>query len=108
MIRRPPRSTLFPYTTLFRSRRSLVCPAPRGPPPLAPRGRDRVVYERGVRLRAAVGRLQHRLEPAAAKTQPRHLRARTGEVGPTAGRPRGVAHDPERAPGGVQQGPPGG
>src|SRR3712207_7518823 len=26
MIRRPPRSTLFPYTTLFRSRRS--CPAP--------------------------------------------------------------------------------
>src|SRR5436189_4687662 len=26
MIRRPPRSTLFPYTTLFRSRR----PAPRG------------------------------------------------------------------------------
>src|SRR5438477_4120074 len=25
MIRRPPRSTLFPYTTLFRSRSSLVC-----------------------------------------------------------------------------------
>src|SRR3712207_9423059 len=24
MIRRPPRSTLFPYTTLFRSRRSVV------------------------------------------------------------------------------------
>src|SRR2546422_4348135 len=63
MIRRPPRSTLFPYTTLFRS------------------------------LRAAVGRLQHRLEPAAAETQPRHLRARTGEVGPAAGRPRGVAQD---------------
>src|SRR3712207_8692517 len=29
MIRRPPRSTLFPYTTLFRSR-----PARGGPPPL--------------------------------------------------------------------------
>src|SRR2546426_4769977 len=28
MIRRPPRSTLFPYTTLFRSRRG--APAPRG------------------------------------------------------------------------------
>src|SRR3712207_7847764 len=28
MIRRPPRSTLFPYTTLFRSRRRL----PRAPP----------------------------------------------------------------------------
>src|SRR5258708_18654305 len=26
MIRRPPRSTLFPYTTLFRSERSLVAP----------------------------------------------------------------------------------
>src|SRR2546425_2558961 len=25
MIRRPPRSTLFPYTTLFRSSRSSVC-----------------------------------------------------------------------------------
>src|SRR2546426_4288969 len=27
MIRRPPRSTLFPYTTLFRSRRPASCPA---------------------------------------------------------------------------------
>src|SRR2546422_4815143 len=27
MIRRPPRSTLFPYTTLFRSHNSLVCAA---------------------------------------------------------------------------------
>ena len=25
MIRRPPRSTLFPYTTLFRSRRVYIC-----------------------------------------------------------------------------------
>src|SRR3712207_8653515 len=32
MIRRPPRSTLFPYTTLFRSRREL-----RGPPGREPR-----------------------------------------------------------------------
>src|SRR2546430_13248154 len=29
MIRRPPRSTLFPYTTLFRSRRALRDPEPR-------------------------------------------------------------------------------
>src|SRR5215471_20050621 len=27
MIRRPPRSTLFPYTTLFRSRTTTSCPA---------------------------------------------------------------------------------
>src|SRR2546421_2603317 len=30
MIRRPPRSTLFPYTTLFRSRRTRRLAAPRG------------------------------------------------------------------------------
>src|SRR2546421_8634858 len=30
MIRRPPRSTLFPYTTLFRSRRALDRRDPRG------------------------------------------------------------------------------
>src|SRR5215217_9546154 len=41
MIRRPPRSTLFPYTTLFRSRRlwrpaaSCRRPQPPAPPPLA-------------------------------------------------------------------------
>src|SRR2546427_9423565 len=28
MIRRPPRSTLFPYTTLFRSRASRIVPTP--------------------------------------------------------------------------------
>src|SRR2546422_4580115 len=28
MIRRPPRSTLFPYTTLFRSGHSAITPAP--------------------------------------------------------------------------------
>src|SRR5947199_7771764 len=35
MSRRPPRSTLFPYTTLFRSRRRAprAAPSPRGPPP---------------------------------------------------------------------------
>src|SRR3712207_8870784 len=31
MIRRPPRSTLFPYTTLFRSRARSVSSAPRAP-----------------------------------------------------------------------------
>src|SRR5258708_11809526 len=30
MIRRPPRSTLFPYTTLFRSCPELVCATPAG------------------------------------------------------------------------------
>src|SRR3712207_6971479 len=42
MIRRPPRSTLFPYTTLFRSGHPAARgpPAPGRPPSLARRGRD--------------------------------------------------------------------
>src|SRR3712207_7458638 len=44
MIRRPPRSTLFPYTTLFRSRRHNVLPEVLGDPiPLYQPG----VFERG-------------------------------------------------------------
>src|SRR6202012_6208219 len=42
MIRRPPRSTLFPYTTLFRSGRRRRAPAGRGRgPPGADGGRSR-------------------------------------------------------------------
>src|SRR6266511_5042346 len=42
MIRRPPRSTLFPYTTLFRSLRRWPRPLPgRGSPSPGNRGRDR-------------------------------------------------------------------
>src|SRR2546426_4825083 len=33
MIRRPPRSTLFPYTTLFRSRFAGTTPSPASSPP---------------------------------------------------------------------------
>src|SRR5438477_5177258 len=33
MMRRPPRSTLFPYTTLFRSRTRAACRRFRRPPP---------------------------------------------------------------------------
>src|SRR2546427_10247444 len=35
MIRRPPRSTLFPYTTLFRSAATLLLPSPVFPLPAA-------------------------------------------------------------------------
>src|SRR5258705_6204727 len=38
MIRRPPRSTLFPYTTLFRSGAPSEAPAPVRPPPGPPTG----------------------------------------------------------------------
>src|SRR3712207_7283159 len=40
MIRRPPRSTLFPYTTLFRSDLLLGGPLAAGAAPLPPAGRS--------------------------------------------------------------------
>src|SRR5262245_65009115 len=43
MIRRPPRSTLFPYTTLFRSRRERASAARRG----AAAARARTARDRG-------------------------------------------------------------
>src|SRR3712207_8489223 len=66
MIRRPPRSTLFPYTTLFRSEG-----APRRVPPLP---QDRLL--RGVRLRLGVGarlpRARALLLPEARLRRPVH------------------------------------
>src|SRR5256885_14272552 len=41
MIRRPPRSTLFPYTTLFRSAHRIRCETLRENKELAPRATDR-------------------------------------------------------------------
>src|SRR3712207_8597733 len=58
MIRRPPRSTLFPYTTLFRSQVELERGRrPRRDGEDKPRGRaDGEQHERGPRLRAPKGR----------------------------------------------------
>src|SRR3712207_9241794 len=52
MIRRPPRSTLFPYTTLFRSRG----PGPRGGGAAAPAALFDVLRARGARPRVAAAR----------------------------------------------------
>src|SRR2546430_9479713 len=57
MIRRPPRSTLFPYTTLFRSHPELLAQA------LGPRRRDRQVRGREPELYAAPQKLAQRLGP---------------------------------------------
>src|SRR3712207_8879004 len=54
MIRRPPRSTLFPYTTLFRSRR-------RGPPLLRPGRPGGRVHGLSVLVLLRVQRLAHDL-----------------------------------------------
>src|SRR3989442_8591158 len=68
MIRRPPRSTLFPYTTLFRSRRG-VDDGPR-PPPTRPRAHASLRPREPVRER----RLPRRSEEHTSELQSRpHL-----------------------------------
>src|SRR3989442_11261711 len=55
MIRRPPRSTLFPYTTLFRSRLEQAAGALVAGQTVE-RGPQRATEQRGVRRPATVGR----------------------------------------------------
>src|SRR5438132_2553282 len=50
MLRRPPRSTLFPYTTLFRSRAACRAPGRRGAPHHRRRGSFRTAACRIVEL----------------------------------------------------------
>src|SRR3712207_8671905 len=57
MIRRPPRSTLFPYTTLFRSALVRLRVPPAGDPRRDPRGRRR-------------GREHRRAEPSPGASHP--------------------------------------
>src|SRR3712207_6952363 len=73
MIRRPPRSTLFPYTTLFRSR---VHPSRRDRDGAHPAQRDRHAPRRFLRRRHRRGsrdRREARLPPAPRRG---HLRRR--------------------------------
>src|SRR2546422_347104 len=65
MIRRPPRSTLFPYTTLFRSAAGSP-PCPPGPP-----GRRRAARKRGAVPRA--GRVQRSEEHTSELQSRLHL-----------------------------------
>src|ERR1051325_4577539 len=57
MIRRPPRSTLFPYTTLFRSVRFRPC-GRRGMPILRARSRRPTLPAQAVRAKATGGSSQ--------------------------------------------------
>src|SRR6478609_769627 len=79
MIRRPPRSTLFPYTTLFRSdvhRLDLDVAHPRqrvGDPLLhlaGDFGKDAAVRHRELQLGAGVSVLELDAEPPPSLTQP--------------------------------------
>src|SRR3712207_7190299 len=97
MMRRPPRSTLFPYTTLFRSRgdprgrprdRRLRPPAP--DPPRAARDLRELAVPRRLRLRARLLAQPDLHEELPALRDPgavrrlRHLRRPRGPAGPHA------------------------
>src|SRR5258706_5808743 len=69
MIRRPPRSTLFPYTTLFRSHLSLRRPiAGRGHDQLARHRQDRRLH-RHQRHDAGVAEVEQRLQQPGDETR---------------------------------------
>src|SRR5437762_10106660 len=63
MLRPPPRSTLFPYTTLFRSLRALRLPLRYPPTPEEPRP------HRSHRLYARAGHRRHRSEEHTSELQ---------------------------------------
>src|SRR2546430_5284228 len=77
MIRRPPRSTLFPYTTLFRSRR-------RGSPPTRRRSRRTTSSQAGTpqaaRTRRARRRTPHPLREARSEEHTSELQSQSNLV----------------------------
>src|SRR2546430_5896007 len=82
MIRRPPRSTLFPYTTLFRSVDDRVGDE-RQPPRVAGRGERRAEAREVTPEAAAARALVARLAGAAAVVRPGQVRdARNRQVPP--------------------------
>src|SRR5688572_31985179 len=72
MIRRPPRSTLFPYTTLFRSRlgrsaqMGLVCPCCRSP---IPRSTSRRGDRKSTRLNSSHSQISYAVFCLKKKTK---------------------------------------
>src|SRR2546422_5515301 len=97
MIRRPPRSTLFPYTTLFRSGGG----ADQGEPDLAAHG----AFADGLADRAL---LVHRADPPLLRG-PLGVHVVDDDVGgPYAVGPRDIFHQTVREAGGAGRGGPGG
>src|SRR5690242_20877639 len=72
MIRRPPRSTLFPYTTLFRS----LC-QPRTVDSHGERGRLPRRLDRGRRVPPQMGQVERRPQRRSAVARPRQDRKST-------------------------------
>src|SRR3712207_7883978 len=84
MIRRPPRSTLFPYTTLFRSGMEAYSSGPRGP------GREEGTGTLGAILQKAPDALAHPQGPGWRQAAPQAPRLAPEEAGE-----RSEEHTPE-------------
>src|SRR2546426_4745427 len=81
MIRRPPRSTLFPYTTLFRSQRARPCRLA-GPGPQRPRNLSTTLrhsLREFTELRPCIGLRGGDLGSRVARTRDRLPRMRSEE-----------------------------
>src|SRR2546430_11996625 len=79
MIRRPPRSTLFPYTTLFRSRR----PSSTGSPlrtPTSPRSAGSSASTRCLRASPRASVRVHRLLPERSEEHTSELQSQSNLV----------------------------
>src|SRR2546427_12879432 len=105
MIRRPPRSTLFPYTTLFRSRRAWPTSGAPGPGPAARTRSGPGVSLQGVRARGGastpgrtprpVSATSRRVDWASSPSLPSVSREPAGDLRPavTRGPPPGDERD---------------
>src|SRR6266704_5638431 len=98
MIRRPPRSTLFPYTTLFRPRRAAVDPRGSGLSGLRalPRHAAAAAERDPGRLRRRADSADDAQRPARRLRRPRHRCGRRAVV-PALPRRRGARADPDEA-----------
>src|SRR2546426_3354782 len=90
MIRRPPRSTLFPYTTLFRSVRSAAAGVCEAASPAAPVLRLRDVPWRRPRVRAQSPGAELRVHAPGRSVGGVATRQRPGESQAGRGAARGV------------------
>src|SRR2546430_4423938 len=72
MIRRPPRSTLFPYTTLFRSRASRAMPSPVLALPCGSRSMTRIRDRKSTRLNSSHSQISYAVFCLKKKKQNRN------------------------------------
>src|SRR3712207_9500904 len=86
MIRRPPRSTLFPYTTLFRSTRSTGFSAERRGKAMTRVGNDRLVDDYLRRLEEAAVQLPRARRAELVAEIREHIGAAVREAGGTGDR----------------------